>query len=68
METAVFIFIFSAGIAVGALIASKIATYRASRMLHQRGEALRDITLHQWGKSDNDAVIITRMALRGLEH
>lgn len=61
--------IFLAGIAIGALVASKIASVRTSKMLHKRGEALREITNYKWHIGDeNDAVVITRIAMKGLEH
>ncbi len=61
--------IFLAGIAIGSIITSKIATARTSKMLHKRGDALREITNHKWDTGDqNDAVVITRIALEGLEH
>lgn len=69
METVIFTFIFSAGIALGSYVTSKVVARRARRLLHIRGEALREITLHKWDTGDhNDAVIITRMALKGLKH
>ena len=65
IETAIFI----AGLVIGAFVASKIATWRTSKMLHKRGEALREITNHKWDTGEhNDAVVITRIALDGLEH
>ena len=61
--------IFLAGIAIGSIITSKVATARTAKMLHKRGEALREITNHKWDTGDhNDAVVITRIALDGLEH
>ena len=63
------ILIFVAGIAIGAYVATKVVAARARRLLHMRGDALREITNHKWdtGKH-NDAVVITRIALKGLEH
>ena len=61
--------ILTVGIAIGAFVASKIASRRAARMLHKRGEALREITDYKWDTGEhNDAVVICRIALKGLEH
>ena len=62
-------FIFAAGIAIGSVVTSRIVAKRARRLLHIRGEALREITNHKWDTGEhNDAVVITRIALKGLEH
>lgn len=69
MELFIFILIFAVGIAVGAFIASKVASYRASRMLHKRGEALRKIKNYKWDTGEhNDAVVICRIAMDGLKY
>ena len=58
-----------AGIAIGSFVTSKIVAARARHLLHIRGEALREITRHKWDTGDhNDAVVVTRIALKGLEH
>ncbi len=63
------ILLFAAGATIGAFIASKIASIRTAKMLHKRGDALRKISNHQWDTGEhNDAVVITRIALDGLEH
>ena len=69
METFIFILIFAAGIALGSWVTSKILARRARRLLHLRGNALREIANHKWDTGDhNDAVVIARIALKGLEH
>jgi len=61
--------LFVAGIAMGSFVTSKIVGRRAKRLIHARGEALRTITKHKWDTGDhNDAVVITRIAMSGLEH
>ena len=61
--------IFGAGVALGSYIASRIVGANARRLLHLRGEALREIANHKWHTGDyNDAVVIARIALKGLEH
>jgi len=69
IEAFIFAVIFGAGAALGSYITSKIVARRAKRLLHARGEALREITKHKWetGKY-NDAVVITNIALDGLKH
>ena len=60
---------FTSGIVVGAIVTARIVGRRARRLLHIRGDALREITNHKWNVGDqNDAVVITRIALKGLEH
>lgn len=69
MEAFILMFIFSAGIAAGSYITSKIVARRAKKLLHVRGEALRNIANYQWHTGEhNDAVVIARMALSGLKH
>jgi len=69
MEAFIIILILVAGIALGSYVTSKIVARRARYLLHVRGEALREITLHKWDTGDhNDAVVVTRIALRGLKH
>ena len=69
MEASIFIFIFSAGIAAGSYITSKILTFRAKKLMQKRGEALRKITDYKWDTGEqNDAVVITRIALEGLKY
>lgn len=61
--------IFAAGVVVGVCVAARIIGARARRLLHVRGEALRKITNHKWDTGEhNDAIVITRIALKGLEH
>jgi len=63
------LFLFAAGAAIGSLVTSRIVSRRARRLLHIRGDALREITTHKWDTGEhNDAVVITRIALKGLEH
>jgi len=69
IETIIFIFVLGVGIAIGSYVTSKIVARRAKKLLHKRGEALREITLHKWDTGDhNDAVVVVRIALKGLEH
>ena len=69
IETFIFAVIFGAGVALGSYVTSKIVAARARYLLHKRGEALREITLHKWDTGDhNDAVVVVRIALKGLEH
>ena len=61
--------IFIVGIVIGACVATKVVSTRARRLLHMRGDALRKIKNHKWNVGEqNDAVVITRIALTGLEH
>ena len=63
------VLLFAAGAAIGSLVTSKIVAGRCKRLLHVRGDALREITEHKWNVGEqNDAVVITRIALKGLEH
>ena len=63
------ILVFLAGLSIGAYAATKIVSARARRLLHIRGEALRKITNHKWDTGEHsDAVVITKIALTGLEH
>lgn len=69
LSTSILIFAFSVGIALGSYITSKIIASRAKRLLHIRGESLREIANYKWDTGEqNDAVVICRMALKGLEH
>lgn len=62
-------FIFIIGAAVGSYITAKILTHRAKRVMIKRGKALRKITHHQWNTGrENDAVVITRIAMDGLKY
>jgi hypothetical protein len=69
VEAFILLLIFSAGIATGSYLTAKILTYRAKKRMQKRGEALRAITYHKWDTGEhNDAVIITRIAIAGLEY
>jgi hypothetical protein len=69
IDISIAIIIFAVGITVGSFVTSRIVARRARRLLHLRGDALREITNHKWDTGDhNDAVVITRIALKGLEH
>lgn len=60
---------FASGIVVGAIVTARIVGRRARRLLHVRGDALREITNYKWDTGErNDAIVITRIALKGLEH
>ena len=61
--------LFVAGIAIGSFVTAKVVGNRARRLIHIRGEALRTITNHKWNVGEqNDAAVITRIAMTGLEH
>ena len=61
--------LFAAGALIGSIITYKLVSARLKRLLHIRGDALREITEHKWHTGEhNDAVVITRIALKGLEH
>jgi len=61
------------GLAVGAFglgsyLTSVVLAARTRKVRHSREKALRDITQHKWDTGEqNDAVVITRMALKGLD-
>lgn len=56
------------GILLGFGLATIIDVLRGNNATERTRTALRDITNHQWGTGKhNDAVVITRMALRGLD-
>ena len=55
------------GIVIGLIAGRVIEIFRDRKIMNQQREALTDITSHQWGKAKNDAIVITRIALKGLE-
>ena len=62
------IIILTVGIIIGSYVTSKVLAIRTRQKRHAMTYALNEITSHKWdtGKH-NDAVVITRIALRGLE-
>lgn len=56
------------GIAVGLIAGRVIEIFRDRTIMNQQECALREIADHQWdtGKH-NDAVVVTRIAMRGLK-
>lgn len=60
--------ILIAGMVFGSYLTVKWLAFITRKRRHAREKALRDIASHKWGVGDqNDAVTITRMALKGLE-
>ena len=56
------------GLVIGSYVTSKVLAYRTRAKRRAREQALRDIASHKWDTGEhNDAVVITRIALRGLE-
>ena len=54
--------------AISAYVTTKMIAFRTRRRRHARKEALHEIVSHIWHTNEhNDAVIITRIALKGLE-
>jgi hypothetical protein len=69
VEAFILLLIFSAGVAAGSYITAKILTFRAKKRMQKRGVALRKITDHKWDVGEqNDAVVITRIAMDGLKY
>ena len=55
------------GLIVGSYVTSKVLAYRTRTKRHAMRQALDEISCHQWNTGKhNDAVVITRIALRGL--
>lgn len=59
---------WAAGFTLGSYITSKVLAFRTRKKRHAMENALREISNHKWGTGKhNDAVVITRIALRGLD-
>ena len=68
IEAVLFTSVFIAGIAVGTYVTTKILAFRTRKKRRAREAALNSIASHKWDTGDhNDAVIITRIALKGLK-
>lgn len=58
-----------AGLVIGSCITCKVLAFKTRKKRHAREKALREITSYQWGVNEHsDAIIITRIALRGLNN
>jgi len=56
------------GVVIGSYVTAKVLAIRTRKKRRAREKALRDIASHKWGTGEHsDAVIITRIALKGLE-
>ena len=56
------------GIIMGLGVGQLIEYFRDKKNIESQETALREIANHKWGTGKhNDAVVITRIALRGLE-
>ena len=56
------------GATVGSYITTKVLAFRTRKKRHAMRNALKDIASHKWDTGEhNDAVIIVRRALKGLE-
>ena len=59
--------IFVVGMAAGTYLTVKYLSWATRKKRHARENALRDIASHKWDTGKvSDAVVITRMALKGL--
>lgn len=57
------------GIVIGSCTTAYIRTRVAKKLLLKRGDALRKIKNHKWNVAgQNDAMIVTRIAIDGLEY
>ena len=56
------------GIVLGSYVTTQWIAYRTRTMRRSRHKALEDIANHKWDTTGehNDALVITRIALRGL--
>ena len=56
------------GLVIGSYVTCRVLAFKTRKKRYAREHALREITQHQWetGKH-NDAVVITRIALKGLK-
>jgi len=67
IEAALLTFVLIVGIAIGSYATTKILAFRTRRKRRAREAALNNIASHKWDTGEhNDAVIITRIALKGL--
>jgi len=58
----------SAAAIISSYVTTKVLAFRTRKKRRARENALRDIASHKWDTGEhNDAVVITRIALRGLE-
>ena len=56
-----------AGAIISAYVTTKVLAFRTRKKRRAREKALRDIASHKWDTGDHsDAVVVTRIALRGL--
>ena len=56
------------GVVLGSYFTAQWLALRTRKKRHARENALREIASHKWDTGEhNDAVVITRIALRGLE-
>lgn len=57
-----------AGLVIGTCVTCKVLAFKTRKKRHARDQALREIANHQWNNgTKNDAMTITRIALRGLK-
>lgn len=67
MEIILLTSVFVAGAAVGTYATTKVLAFRTRKKRRAREAALNSIASHKWDTGDhNDAVVITRIALKGL--
>lgn len=53
---------------ISSYVTMKVLAFRTRKKRRARENALRDIASHKWDTGDhNDAVVVTRIALRGLD-
>ena len=58
----------SAGAVISAYVTTHVLAFRTRSKRHARENALREITQHKWDTGEpSDAIVITRIALRGLD-
>jgi len=55
------------GVVIGSYFTAKYLAFVTRKKRYARKGALREIASHQWGNGGNDAIIITRIALKGLD-
>lgn len=59
---------WGAGLVIGSYVTCRVLAFKTRKKRPAIEKALREITRHQWGTGKhNDAVVITRIALRGLK-
>lgn len=58
----------SIGVGAGSYLTAQWLTFTARKKRHARENALQKITKHKWNNgTENDAISITRIALKGLK-